>query len=69
MNEEQAANTYHDLEHPDGARTIVWVRNGRIRLAVLGSAVVLAAGGAGAYGAAGDNQPPAPSADQSGASK
>jgi hypothetical protein len=69
MNEDQAADTHHDLEHSDGSRTIVWVRKGRIRLAVLGSAAVLAAGGSAAYGAAGDDQPVAPSADQSAISK
>jgi hypothetical protein len=69
MNEEQAVNTHHDLEHPDGSRTMVWVRRGRIRLAVLGSAAVLAASGTGAYGAAGDDQPVGPSADQSAISK
>lgn len=69
MNEKQPPNTHRDLEHPDGSRTIVWVRNGRIRLAILSSAAVLAAGGTGAYGAAGDDQPVAPSTDQSAISK
>jgi hypothetical protein len=34
----------HDLEHPDGSRTLVWMRRGRIHLAVLGTAAALAAG-------------------------
>jgi hypothetical protein len=69
MSEKPTVNTHRDLEHPDGSRTIVWVRNGRIRLAVLGSAAVLAASGASALGAAGDDQPVAPSTDQSAISK
>jgi hypothetical protein len=69
MNEKHALDTHRDLEHSDGSRTLVWVRNGRIRLAILGSAAVLAAGGTGAYGAAGDDQPVAPSTDQSSISK
>ncbi|MFL5781932.1 MAG: hypothetical protein ACJ760_11520 [Thermoleophilaceae bacterium] len=47
----------HDLEQPDGARTLVWVRRGRVRLAVLGSAAVLAAGVAGAAPASGADTP------------
>jgi hypothetical protein len=65
MNEEQAANTHRDLEHSDGSRTLVWVRKGRVRLAIVGSAAVLAASGAAASGAAGDDHPVTPSSDQS----
>jgi hypothetical protein len=39
-----------DLKHPDGSRTLVWARRGRMRLAILGSATVLAGGGAYAVG-------------------
>jgi hypothetical protein len=69
VNEEQAGNTHHDLEHSDGSRVLIWVRKGRVRLAVLGSAAVLATSGAAAYGAVGDDQPVAPAADQSAISK
>src|SRR4051812_983293 len=44
----------HDLEQPDGAQTLVWTRRGRVRLAVLGSSVVLAAGAFAGCGAATD---------------
>ena len=69
MNDAHALNTHHDLEHPDGSRALVWVRKGRVRLAVLGSAAVLAAGGAVASGAAGADQSAAAAADQSAISK
>jgi hypothetical protein len=58
----------HDLVHPDGSRTIVWVRRGRVRLAVIGSAAVLAAGGA-AYATPGDDQAGPPAADQTSVSR
>jgi hypothetical protein len=38
-----------DLIQPDEGRTLVWSRKGRIRVAILGSAVVLAAGAAAGY--------------------
>ena len=53
-----------DLQHPDGSKTLVWVRRGRIRLAVLGAAAALAAGGAAAgdtaFGAGDPGQAPSP---------
>src|SRR4051794_1061149 len=41
-----------DLEHPDGARMVLWNRGGRVRLAVIGSALALAAGGVAGCGSA-----------------
>jgi hypothetical protein len=58
-----------DLEHSDGSKTLVWVRRGRIHLAVIGAAAALAAGSAGAVDpASGDvdqtsTPPPAAQAD------
>jgi len=69
MSERPINDIANDLELPDGSRTLVWVRKGRIRLAILGSAAVLAAGGAAAYRAAGDENQSAPSADQTSISK
>jgi hypothetical protein len=43
-----------DLKRPDGARTLVWVRRGRIRWAVLGSSLALAAAGVAGCGGDGD---------------
>jgi hypothetical protein len=34
-----------DLKQPDGSKTLVWVRRGRMRVAILGAAAVLAGGG------------------------
>ena len=55
-------NGRRDLEQPDGSRTLVWVRQGRIHLAVLGTAAALAAGGVASTGAdtpgSGQDQPP-----------
>ncbi len=45
-----------DLEHPDGARMVVWSRRGRLRLAVLGSSLALAAAGAAGCGVGGDGE-------------
>jgi hypothetical protein len=43
-----------DLQRPDGARALVWVRRGRIRWAVLGSSLALAAAGVAGCGSDGD---------------
>jgi hypothetical protein len=55
-----------DLKQPDGSKTLVWVRRGRMRLAILGTAAVLAGGGyaignssSGSSGSATANAPPA----------
>jgi len=69
MTEHRPTNDTSDLEHPDGSRTVVWVRNGRIRLAVLGSAAVLAASGGAVAGAAADQHRAAPPADHTSISK
>ena len=54
------------MQHPDGARTIVWMRNGRIRLAIVGSALAIAAGGGAAAGeSAGQPAKASPQATQS----
>lgn len=45
-----------DLQQPDGAKAIVWSRRGRIRLAVLGSSAVLAAGAVAGCGSGTDTQ-------------
>lgn len=50
-----------ELDHPDGTRTLVWSRRGRIRIAVIGSALAIAAGGVAVPSS--DN-PPGGSGDQ-----
>jgi hypothetical protein len=36
-----------DLSYPDGSRLMVWTRRGRVRVAVVGATLAIAAGGAG----------------------
>ncbi|HEY1356906.1 MAG TPA: hypothetical protein VGF21_01245 [Thermoleophilaceae bacterium] len=45
-----------DLERRDGSRILVWNRKGRLRLAVVGSSLALAAAGVAGCGTGGDSQ-------------
>jgi hypothetical protein len=54
------------LAHRDGGRLLVWSRRGRIRVAVLGSAVALVAGGAAGCGSGDQSSSASSEAQRSG---